>query len=113
VSEVSRKQVGKAARQRSSAECKLSALVRASEKGGRVLCEAAHVKSAAEHAWCWMSRENLRRQGLRAKAARKFKATTNSNHCLPVAKNLLKQGVTAQSQNQVWVADISVPQQAA
>lgn len=32
---------------------------------------------------------SLRRQGLRAKAARKFKATTNSKHDLPVAPNLL------------------------
>lgn len=29
---------------------------------------------------------SLRRQGLRAKAARKFTATTNSNHSLPVGK---------------------------
>jgi len=28
---------------------------------------------------------------LRAKAARKFKATTNSRHSLPVADNLLQQ----------------------
>ncbi len=51
--------------------------------------------------------ESLRRQGLRAKAARKFKATTNSNHSLPVAENLLKQDFTAQNPNQVWVADIT------
>ena len=51
--------------------------------------------------------QSLRRQGLRAKAARKFKATTNSNHALPVAENLLKQDFTAQRPNQVWVADIT------
>ena len=32
---------------------------------------------------------SMRRQRLRAKAARKYKATTNSNHSLPVAPNLL------------------------
>jgi len=57
--------------------------------------------------------QSLRRQGLRAKAAKKFKATTNSNHSLPVAENLLQQDFTAQRPNQVWVGDISVPQQAA
>lgn len=57
--------------------------------------------------------ESLRRQGLRAKAARKFKATTNSNHSLPVAQNLLQQDFTADAPNHVWVGDISVPQQAA
>lgn len=51
--------------------------------------------------------ESLRRQGLRAKAAKKFKATTNSNHALPVAENLLQQDFTAQRPNQVWVGDIT------
>ena len=50
---------------------------------------------------------SLRRQGLRAKAARKFKATTNSNHTLPVADNLLQQDFTAQRPNQMWVCDIT------
>ena len=50
---------------------------------------------------------SLRRQGLRAKAARKFKATTNSNHALPVAQNLLQRDFMAEWANQVWVGDIT------
>lgn len=50
---------------------------------------------------------SLRRQGLRAKAAKKYKATTNSNHALPVAENLLQQDFTAERPNQVWVGDIT------
>lgn len=51
--------------------------------------------------------QSLRRLGLRAKAARKFKATTHSNHGLPVADNLLKQNFTAAAPNQAWVGDIT------
>lgn len=51
--------------------------------------------------------QSLLRQGLRAKAARKFKATTNSKHTLPVADNLLQQNFTAAKPNQVWVGDIT------
>lgn len=51
--------------------------------------------------------DSLRRQGLRAKAARKYKATTNSNHTLPVAENLLQQDFSAAQPNQVWVGDIT------
>lgn len=50
---------------------------------------------------------SLCRQGLRAKVAKKFKATTNSNHTLPVAENLLQQDFTAKRANQVWVGDIT------
>lgn len=49
----------------------------------------------------------MQRQGLRARAARKYKATTNSRHSLPVAENLLKQDFTASAPNQKWVGDIT------
>ena len=51
--------------------------------------------------------ESMRRQGLRAKAAKKFKATTNSKHNLPVAPNLLQQDFTASGPNQKYVGDIT------
>ncbi len=51
--------------------------------------------------------DSLRRQGLRARAARKFKATTNSRHHLPVSPNLLQQDFSASSPNQKWVGDIT------
>jgi len=50
---------------------------------------------------------SLRRQGLRAKAAKKFKATTNSSHHLPVAPNVLNQDFTATEPNQKYVGDIT------
>ena len=50
---------------------------------------------------------SMQRQGLRAKAAKKFKATTNSDHDLPVAPNLLQQDFVAAVPNQKWVGDIT------
>jgi putative transposase len=49
----------------------------------------------------------MRSECLRAKAAKKYKATTNSNHNLPVAPNLLEQDFTAVAPNQKWVSDIT------
>lgn len=49
----------------------------------------------------------MKTQGWRAKAARKYKATTNSNHNLPVAPNLLAQDFEASAPDQKWVSDIS------
>jgi len=45
--------------------------------------------------------------GIRCKQKRKFIATTNSNHSLPVAPNLLEQKFNATRPNQVWVTDIT------
>jgi transposase InsO family protein len=51
--------------------------------------------------------KRLRRKlGLRGKQARQFKATTNSNHGLPVAENLLHQKFESTRPNEIWVTDI-------
>jgi len=49
----------------------------------------------------------MRQEGIRSKVAKKFKATTNSRHNLPVADNLLQQDFHATEPNQVWVGDIT------
>ena len=49
----------------------------------------------------------MKQYGLVAKAKRKTRMTTNSNHRLPVAENLLNQNFTVMEPNQVWVTDIS------
>ncbi len=49
----------------------------------------------------------MRDNGLRAKAARKYKATTHSKHALPVAPNLLEQDFSAAKPDQKWVSDIT------
>ena len=50
----------------------------------------------------------MRENGLRARTVRKFKVqTTDSNHNLPVAPNLLNQQFCTDAPNKVWVADIT------
>ncbi len=45
--------------------------------------------------------------GIRCKQKKKFKATTDSKHKLPVAENILNQRFEATVLNQVWVSDIT------
>ena len=45
--------------------------------------------------------------GIVGKAKKKFKATTNSKHNLPVAENLLNQNFVAEKPNTVWTSDIT------
>lgn len=49
----------------------------------------------------------MQKMGLRAKAAKKYKATTNSNHQLPVAPNLLEQNFEAAKPDEKYVSDIT------
>jgi putative transposase len=45
--------------------------------------------------------------GIRCKQVKKFKATTYSEHTLPVAENLLEQNFATSLPNQVWVSDLT------
>jgi len=49
----------------------------------------------------------MKDNGWRAKAARKYKATTNSKHSLPVAPNLFEQDFSADKPDQKRVSDIT------
>ncbi len=49
----------------------------------------------------------MREDGLRAKTKRRFKATTNSEHNLPVAPNLLDRNFSPEAPNQVYAGDIT------
>lgn len=52
--------------------------------------------------------KRLRRKlGLRCRQKRKFKATTNSKHDLPVAPNLLGQDFSVAAPDQAWCGDIT------
>lgn len=49
----------------------------------------------------------MREDGLKAKARRKYKPTTDSDHTLPVAANLLDRDFHAEQPNTAWVSDIT------
>jgi len=49
----------------------------------------------------------MRSHGLQARTKRKYKATTNSAHDLPVAENLLGRDFQRDQPNQAWVGDIT------
>jgi transposase InsO family protein len=60
----------------------------------------------------WVSRGRvarlMRRHGIRAMTLRRFRVvTTDSNHGLPIASNLLDQTFLATRPNQIWLADIT------
>jgi len=49
----------------------------------------------------------MKELGLKSRTVKKYKATTNSKHNMPVAENVLNQAFTAEKPNQVWMADIT------
>ena len=49
----------------------------------------------------------MRENGLRGRHKRRFKATTDSKHSLPVAPNRLDQNFETEHPDQVWTADIT------
>lgn len=86
-----------------------------------LLCKTMEVSRGGYYAWrmadeitdhgtrCgrYQAKTVMAMAGVTAKQKRKFKATTDSNHNLPVAPNLLKRNFKTQKPNEVWVGDIT------
>jgi len=49
----------------------------------------------------------MRKNGIRAKTKKKFKATTNSSHNMPVAENILNRDFAPPAPNKSWAGDIT------
>jgi len=92
-------------------EARLEVEIRAAHKRTRQVYGAEKLQhDLAEHGIqvgiCRIKRIR-RKLGIRCKQKRKFKATTNSKHTLPVAENILDQQFKVVAPNKVWVSDIT------
>lgn len=90
---------------------KLKVLIRAAHKQSRETYSAARLyeKLVAEgiNVSLWKVKQLRREMGLRCKQHKKFKKTTNSNHTLPLAENILDRQFTRNACNEAWVSDIT------
>jgi len=92
-------------------EARLEVEIRAAHKRTRQTYGAERLQQdLAEHGIqvgiCRIKRIR-RKLGIRCKQKRKFKATTDSKHKLPVAENILGQQFTVTAPNKVWTSDIT------
>ena len=85
--------------------------IRAAHKRNRETCGPERLQKDLAENGVTVGIHRIRRirkkLGIRCKQVKKFKATTNSKHTLPVAENLLEQNFEASSPNRVWVSDIT------
>ena len=97
--------------ERAKEEMRLEVEIKAAHKRTRQTYGAQRLQhELAEHGVrvgiCRLKRLR-RRLGLRCKQKRKFRATTDSKHKLPVVENMLKQQFKVYEPNTVWVSDIT------
>jgi putative transposase len=103
--------LGRPPSKRTREEGRLEVEIKAAHKRTRGTCGpkrlqkdlAAHGITASIHS----IRRIRKKHGIRCKQVKKFKATTDSTHTLPVAENLLEQHFEASAPNQVWMSDIT------
>jgi transposase InsO family protein len=85
--------------------------IRAEFDKGRAIYGTRRLKKALENQSITASRRRIRKLmselDLRCKTQKKFKATTNSKHDLPIANNILKREFDVKEPNKVYVGDIT------
>jgi transposase InsO family protein len=96
---------------RAQEEGRLEVEIKAAHTRTRETCGPERLqRDLAEHgvkAGVCRIRRIRKKLGLRCKQKKKFKATTDSKHTLPVAENLLNQQFEATAPNQIWLTDIT------
>jgi transposase InsO family protein len=103
--------MGRPLSKRAQEEMRLEIEIRAAHRRTRQTCGPERLqRELAEHgiqAGICRIRRIRKKLGIRCKQKRKFKATTDSKHSLPVAENLIEQQFEASQPNSVWVSDIT------
>jgi putative transposase len=96
---------------RTQEDARLEAEIKAAHKRTKETCGPERLqKDMAEHgvqAGVYRIRRLRTKLGIRCKQVKKFKATTDSGHNLPVAENILGQNFEVTAPNKVWVSDIT------
>jgi putative transposase len=79
------------------------------EVKGRYGSPRVHAELAAKGHECCVNfvAKVMREAGIAAKTTRKFRQTTDSNHALPVAENVLDRAFDPAEPNTSWVADVT------
>jgi len=92
-------------------EARLEVEIQAAHKRTRGVCGAEKLqRDMADngiHAGICRIKRIKRKLGIYCKQKKKFKATTDSKHTLPVAENVLNQQFKTTSPNKIWVSDIT------
>ncbi len=85
--------------------------IKAAHKRTRGVCGAEKLQKELAEGGTYVGICRIKRikreQGLYCKQTKKYKATTDSDHKLPVADNILDQEFKAEAPNKIWVTDIT------
>lgn len=96
---------------RALADVRLEIEIKAAHKRTKETCGPERLqKDMAEHgikAGVCRIRRIRKKLNIKCKQVKKFKATTNSRHNLPVAENILEQNFVISEPNKAWVSDIT------
>lgn len=96
---------------RASEEARLETEIRAAHQRTRQTCGPERLKAdLADHGvqvGVQRIKRIRRKLGLRCRQKRRFKATTDSKHSLPVAPNRLDRQFAVAAPNKAWVTDIT------
>ena len=96
---------------RSQEEARLEVEIRAAHKRTRQSCGPERLQHDLSENGITVGVCRIKRirkkLGIRCKQKKKFKATTNSSHSLPVAENIVNQQFETAAPNRIWVTDIT------